>query len=133
MTEIGAVRLPLRTGRGQNDRMLPQAKARLTKVQRKAGNLAAFIALSPRDFPEAKLRRMLVESRFVVGLCRCTPSALPLDDDNAAGALKGVRDGVADRLFVNDGDRRLVRWVYTQKTSTPWAVEIEIHVEPRDA
>lgn len=36
-----------------------------------------------------------------------------LDDDNLRSALKGVRDGVADRLGVDDADPR-VEWRYAQ-------------------
>jgi hypothetical protein len=38
-----------------------------------------------------------------------------LDDDNLAGVLKSVRDGVADRLAVNDGNVGQVRFVYRQE------------------
>lgn len=38
-----------------------------------------------------------------------------LDSDNLASALKGIRDGVAARLGVDDGSK-LVRWNYEQET-----------------
>lgn len=40
-------------------------------------------------------------------------SAGVLDDDNLRGALKSVRDGIADRLGVPDNDVR-VKWEYSQ-------------------
>ena len=54
----------------------------------------------------------------------------PLDTDNLAGALKGVRDGVADRLGVDDADPR-VEWRYAQAPKprgrvSPMGVMIEI-------
>ena len=38
-----------------------------------------------------------------------------LDDDNLRAAGKSVRDGIADRLGVNDNDPR-VTWKYGQQT-----------------
>ncbi|NLA68297.1 MAG: hypothetical protein GX856_08670 [Gammaproteobacteria bacterium] len=68
-------------------------------------------------------RRRKSERRTAAALCpahalpcvvRLTRlSAGELDDDNLRGALKGVRDGVADRLGVDDRDPR-VRWEYGQ-------------------
>lgn len=53
-------------------------------------------------------------------------STRTLDDDNLRGALKAIRDGVADRLGVDDRDPR-VRWEYDQERGTPvGAVRIEI-------
>lgn len=36
-----------------------------------------------------------------------------LDSDNLAGACKGVRDGIADALRIDDGDER-IQWTYAQ-------------------
>lgn len=58
----------------------------------------------------------------VVTLVRIGPKAL--DTDNLAGALKAVRDGVADRLGVQDNDPR-VTWKYDQKRG-PYGVEITL-------
>lgn len=41
-------------------------------------------------------------------------SSRELDDDNLRGALKAVRDGVADALGVDDRDSR-VTWLYAQE------------------
>jgi hypothetical protein len=41
-------------------------------------------------------------------------SSRELDDDNLRGALKAVRDGVADALGVDDRDNR-VTWLYAQE------------------
>lgn len=46
------------------------------------------------------------------------------DDDNLAGALKSVRDEVAQWLGVDDKHRDVVRYVYAQKRGE-WGVEIE--------
>lgn len=49
----------------------------------------------------------------VVTLTRVASRAL--DDDNLRGAMKAVRDGIADRLGVDDRDAR-VAWQYAQRT-----------------
>jgi hypothetical protein len=50
-----------------------------------------------------------------------------LDDDNLASGFKAVRDGIADWLEVDDGDRRLT-WQYAQRKGKPleYAAEIEV-------
>lgn len=61
----------------------------------------------------------------VVLLTRIAPREL--DDDNLRGALKAVRDGVADWLGVDDRDKR-VRWEYGQAKGgvKQYAVGVEI-------
>jgi hypothetical protein len=56
-------------------------------------------------------------------LTRFAPSN-GLDDDNLTGALKGVRDAVAQWLEVDDRDRSRVRYVYEQQRGS-WGVGIE--------
>lgn len=51
-----------------------------------------------------------------------------LDDDNLRGALKAIRDGIADALGINDRDPR-VEWRYAQAKASkemPYAVRIEV-------
>lgn len=131
MKLLGTGTLPMRTGRGLNDRLSPIVRSTKVKHERQSAALIAKVALSPRDFPPSKLLLLQLEHRFVVQLCRCTPSARPADDDNLTGSLKGFRDGIADRLRVDDGDRRVVRFEYSQKTRRPWAVEFSIGIELR--
>jgi hypothetical protein len=61
----------------------------------------------------------------MVTLTRIAPRAL--DGDNLQGALKNVRDGVADWLKVDDRDARVV-WAYRQERGKPkeYAVRIEV-------
>ena len=61
----------------------------------------------------------------VVTLIRISPREL--DDDNLRGALKHVRDGVADRLGIDDRDPR-VEWRYAQRKGKQKAVEVELGV-----
>lgn len=133
MNALGFAVLPMRTGRGLNDRLHPRTKAKRTAKERKAVGQMALVALSPRDWPRTKLRALLVDHRFVVLLIRCTPSHVPLDDDNLRGSLKATRDAIADRLGVDDGDRRCIRFEYTQRTSVPWGVEFSVRLEVRGA
>ncbi len=64
-------------------------------------------------------------------LTRIAPSN-GLDDDNLVGALKGVRDQVADWLGVNDRDRMRVRYRYAQERGE-WGVRIEFGEPVRGA
>lgn len=67
----------------------------------------------------------LVSLPATITLTRIAPRAL--DSDNLAGGFKGVRDGVADKLGINDNDPR-VTWVYAQRKGKPreYAAEVEI-------
>jgi hypothetical protein len=56
-------------------------------------------------------------------LTRVAPSA-GVDDDNLVGALKGVRDQVAEWLGVDDKHRNQVRYRYAQAWGE-WGVRIE--------
>lgn len=77
-----------------------------------------------RDLTGWMLKRMTKpEPPLIVTLTRVAPSN-GLDDDNLSGALKGVRDAVADWLGVDDKDRETVRYEYAQRRG-PWGVEIE--------
>lgn len=58
-----------------------------------------------------------------IRLTRSAPSA-GVDDDNLVGALKAVRDAVADWLGIDDKRSDLVRYVYAQERG-PWGVRID--------
>lgn len=49
-----------------------------------------------------------------------------MDDDNLAISAKALRDGIAEALGVNDGDRSVVTWEYDQKLGKEYGVELEI-------
>ncbi len=63
---------------------------------------------------------------YVITLTRIGPRTL--DDDNLAGAFKHVRDGVADWLRIDDGDKRL-SWRYEQRRGLPKEYAAEIRIE----
>lgn len=50
-----------------------------------------------------------------------------LDDDNLQGALKAVRDGVADAVDIDDGDPRWT-WTYHQERAAAWGVRVELKI-----
>lgn len=64
----------------------------------------------------------------VVRLTRLSPGTL--DDDNLRGALKAVRDGVADRLGVDDRDPR-VTWEYAQERFKGLKGVVLLELRPR--
>ena len=61
-----------------------------------------------------------------IGLTRIAPREL--DGDNLQSGFKATRDGVADWLEVDDGDKRLT-WVYKQRKGAPryYGIEIEVY------
>ena len=64
----------------------------------------------------------------VITLTRIAPR--DLDDDNLASGFKAFRDGVADWLGIDDGDKRLT-WRYAQRRGEPkqYAAEVKIESE----
>lgn len=109
--------LPIKTVSEANRRDHWAARAKRAKAQR----WAAFCYVPTHPLP------------CVVTLTRIGPRLL--DDDNLRGALKAVRDGIADRLGVDDADPR-VEWRYAQRRGEPrqYAVDVAIangtHPEP---
>ena len=106
--------IPLRTGRGLNDRMHFMQRARKVKAEREA---VGFV-LNPHKAPVGPV---------VVNLGRVSPSAKGLDKDNLQGGLKAVRDQVATWLGRDDADES-IEWTYSQRPGKKgeWAVEISV-------
>lgn len=102
--------IPLRTISAANAREHWAAKHRRVKRER-----AAAIVVRPHPLP------CVVRLVRVVG-----PRGKMLDvGDNLPMSCKGLRDGIADRLGVDDADPR-VRWEYAQERGAAWAVRVEI-------
>lgn len=101
----------LRT-RSLNEREHPQVKARRVAHERGVTRLAM-------SAPCAQYRSRPPE-QLTITLTRVGPRRM--DSDNSCGALKAVRDGVADALSLDDGDPRLT-WEYRQETG-PFGVRI---------
>ena len=110
--------IPLRTGRGLNAREAWQSRARRVKAERRA---VAWL-----------LRGAKPALPCTVRLTRCAPSN-GMDDDGVIGALKGVRDQVAEWLGVDDKDTARVRYVYAQCRAA-WGVRIEFgeYIQPAE-
>lgn len=95
-----------------NQRLHWAARAKIIKNQRITASLlvAQAVGRTPRKPKAVTLTRI---------------SSRPLDGDNWVAAAKGIRDGVADALGIDDGDSR-VKWKYEQRKGSPQAVEIRI-------
>lgn len=90
-------------------------KANRVREQRKA----AFYAISgPFDFP------LTVRLIRVYG-----PMRRPYDDDNLRGSFKAVRDGIAERMRINDNDPR-VTWEYEQRKGNKDCIGVSVIEQP---
>lgn len=87
-------------------------RAARAKTHRKAAYAITKVIASGQRLPVA------------VTLTRIAPSN-GLDDDNLRGALKSVRDGVADAFGLDDRDPR-IEWRYWQVRGKGYAVAIEV-------
>jgi len=112
-TERNALLVPMRTGRGLNDRMHHMERHRVNKGEQELVLWSLALSRAKRHAP------------CVVRLTRVAPGTRPLDDDNLRGALKNVRDAVAKWLGIDDGDSR-VTYAYKQERG-PWGVRIEVN------
>jgi hypothetical protein len=106
------VLMPIKTGRGLNDRMHWSMRHRLAVKQRRD----ACLLCPPHPLP------------CVVTMTRL--SAGTLDDDNLRGSLKAVVDGIADRLGVDDASP-LVEWRYAQRKVKRGHYGVEVQLEAR--
>ena len=130
--------LPIRTVSELNARGHWATRARRAKPQRRAAGLAVRAVCPPewvqrRPRPKTASERNLVPAigeaechNVSVLLVRVAPRLL--DDDNLRGALKAVRDGVADALGTDDRDPR-IQWAYTQRQQRK-TYAVEIHMKP---
>lgn len=93
-----AFTIPIKAPSVANQRLHWAVKAKQTKSQRRAAML--------------KCPKWAGEPLLLITLTRHAQKEL--DTDNLAAALKGVRDGIAARLGIDDGSR-LVAWEYNQE------------------
>lgn len=110
-------RLPLETPSLANQREHWGKRSGRTRAHRQTACLAVRARLNGLSPP------------CEVTLARISPRQL--DDDNLRGALKAVRDGVADALGVDDRDPR-VTWRYVQFKGEPRTHEVAITIRPRE-
>ena len=109
------VAFPLRVVAKTNDHVHWRRRAARTKAERTA-TAWQLIGKSRPELP------------VVVTLTRIAPSRF--DDDNLPGALKSVRDQVAEWLGVDDRDP-LVTWLYAQERGAVREHAVRIQVEAR--
>ena len=107
------IELPIKTVGGLNAREHYRARAKRVKTERTE---AAFAVRVSRHKPLP----------CKVLLTRISPGTL--DDDNLQGALKAIRDGVADALGIDDRDPR-VSWRYAQAKAGKGVYAVRIEVE----
>lgn len=108
---VQTVRFPIRAVAGSNAREHWTVRAKRAKEHRQAA-----MVVKPVELP------------VIVILTRFGPRKL--DSDNLAISMKMVRDGIADRLGVDDGDETKVRWEYAQAKSPGYSVLAEF-VRPK--
>ena len=105
--ESRSVRMPIRTYSIANERLHWRTRAKRAKVQRSAARM-----LCPAD----------LVLPLTIRIVRVSPREL--DSDNLAISAKHVRDGIADRLGIDDRDPR-VTWVYAQARGYDFSVLVE--------
>lgn len=106
-----AVDLPIRTVSEPNMRDGRWKKSARAKEQRELARMACNVPLSPARTATGIAIYLI---RFGKG---------KLDGDNLQGALKAVRDGVADALGMKDNDPR-ISWLYGQERAETYSVRI---------
>lgn len=102
--------VPIKTGRGLNDREHWRARYRRVNCEKQAVGWKLSGSRKP-NLPCG------------ITLTRVAPSN-GLDGDNLQGSLKACRDAVAAWLGVDDADKR-VTWIYFQRRGKGYSVEIE--------
>lgn len=112
----GAVILPLRIESVANNREHWTKKARRTKRHRNGAELIPA--------------RLLCPPPCTVVLTRIAPRSL--DGDNLQSGFKALRDGIADRLGVDDKDPR-VEWRYQQEKGRPREYGARVEIIPVNA
>jgi hypothetical protein len=102
--------VPLKTKRGLNDREHPMVRHRRVKHEKELVGWSL----------KGKMKPALPCVCLIV---RIAPGGGGLDDDNLSGALKSVRDAIAEWLGVDDKDTGTVFYGYGQQRG-PWGVRV---------
>lgn len=112
---------PLNGGTG-NSRLAGVMRTRARRKHREAARFATITAIRERALRAADL------VPCVVTLTRISPGTM--DTDGLAASQKGIRDGIADALGVNDGGP-LVEWIYLQMKGRRGEYATHVKVERR--
>ncbi len=75
------------------------------------------------------LRTTTCAGPYAVKITRLAPRFLD-SDDNLNISAKHIRDGIADALGVNDGDKTKINFSYEQEKSELYGVRVEISGRP---
>jgi hypothetical protein len=120
------VDLPIKTGRGLNDSVHWAVRAKATKKVRGDVRLALLLKLSTEKWlwPIDRTLRVRVKLTRI--------SAGEMDDDGLTGALKAVRDGVADAFGTDDSSRSSLRFEYAQEKCKRGYFGVRIQIDPED-
>ncbi len=113
------IEVPIKTVSEANRREHWAERAERVRQQRSLARM--MLATNTARAPVGALR---------IRLTRIAPGML--DSDNVHGALKAVRDGVADYLGVDDGDESLT-WEVAQERGAPKTYAVRIEIWPRAA
>jgi hypothetical protein len=105
--------IPVHTVSEANAREHWGKKARRTKQNRSLARLMATSASIPKG-KAYEITMVRIGKRI-------------LDTDNLAGSMKACRDGIADALGIDDGDRRIL-WVYGQAIGKVYEVKVQVNV-----
>ena len=101
------VLIPVQTVSINNRREHWAVRATRTRHHRRIAAMIVSTAIKKRGMP--------ITFPLVIDMVRL--ASRRMDDDNLRAALKALRDGIADALGVDDGDRRLT-WNYFQSSYT---------------
>ena len=115
-THVICTRLGLRIESEANGREHWRKKAARAKLHR------ALAAASMCAIPG----HATVMPPLTITLTRIAPREL--DSDNCAGGFKAARDGIADWLGIDDGDKRLT-WLYAQRKGKPGEYDAECVIQ----
>lgn len=107
--------LPIKTGRGQNDREHWAVRAKRVKIERKG--TAWVVKTTNRPALPCKVTVTRLSAGVLDG------------HDNLAGSLKAIVDGIADAFGVADNDQRL-QFVYKQEKCKRGKYGVRIELEP---
>lgn len=115
--------MPIKTISEANVKEHWGAKSRRAKSQRRIAKLHVhnYIQALPRGYLD-----MLKRNGMIITLIRINRTAHVLDDDNLARSLKAVRDGVAEAIGLDDGNKAYT-WKYEQRKESAYAVEVFIN------
>ncbi len=104
--------IPVRTESTMNLREHWAVKAKRAKHHRRIASVVASVVPWPKENVEITLTRIAPRT---------------MDGDNLAASLKNVRDGIADAMNRNDGDKS-IKWVYGQERGRVREYSVRVNV-----